>query len=50
MFRHVFEKLDGFNEVLWRSSRSHFRFGATVHQVLLGKLHEEVSIEFDVEL
>ena len=50
LFGHIFEQLDRFDEVLGRPGASDFRLGATVDEILLGKFHEEISVEFDVEV
>ena len=50
LFGYVLEQLDCLNQVLGRALRGRLGLGATVHEVLLGELHEEVSVQLDVEV
>ena len=50
LFRDIFKKLDGFDEVLWGTSRGDLWLCTAMDEVLLGKLHEEISVELDIEI
>lgn len=50
MFGNVLEQFDCLDKVLGWASRGDLRLGATVDQVFLGQLHEEVGVQFNVEV
>ena len=47
---HILEELDGLDKVFGWASRCHLGFGAAMDEIFLSKLHQEVSIQLDVEV
>ena len=47
---HILEQFDGLYEVLRRASTRDLGLGTAVHQILLGQLHQEISVQLDVEV